>query len=61
MSWGDRTLGILLGVVIGVLIVIGFVFLGSTDTIDAPSLKGGQAEQQAPAQVPAGGGEAPAP
>ncbi len=39
MSWGDRALGIFLGLVLGILIVIGFVFFGSNSTIDAPSLK----------------------
>lgn len=48
---GDRAIGIFLGVLLGLAIVIGFVFLGSGDTIDAPSLGGGEQEQQAPAQT----------
>ncbi len=31
-------LGIVLGLVIGILIVVGFVFLGSQETIDDPSV-----------------------
>lgn len=50
---GDRAIGIALGVVLGLAIVIAFVFLGSGDTIDAPSLSGDDqpAQQQtAPAE-----------
>jgi len=61
VSWGDCTLGILLGVAIGILIVIGFVFLGSTSTIDAPSLKDHPSRQQAPPAQPAAGGKATSP
>jgi hypothetical protein len=35
---GDRAIGIVLGLVIGILIVIAFVFLGSQETIDDPSI-----------------------
>jgi hypothetical protein len=38
----DRVIGIGLGILLGLLIVIAFVFLGSGDTIDAPSLSGEQ-------------------
>jgi hypothetical protein len=37
----DRALGILIGLLLGVAIVAAFVFLGSGDTIDDPSLSGG--------------------
>lgn len=37
----DRAIGIFLGVLIGLAIVVGFVFLGSGDTIDDPDLSGG--------------------
>lgn len=37
---GDRAIGIVLGIVLGVAVVIGFVFLGSSSTVDAPSIKG---------------------
>jgi hypothetical protein len=50
----DRAIGIILGVLIGLAIVIGFVFLGSGDTIDDPDISGaggeGAIERTAPAQ-----------
>ncbi len=49
----DRALGIVLGILLGVAIVVGFVFLGSRDTIDDPGISGGgggpTTTQQAPA------------
>ena len=36
----DRAIGIILGVLIGLAIVIGFVFLDSGDTIDDPDISG---------------------
>jgi len=36
----DRAIGIALGLLLGLAIVIGFVFLGSKDTIDDPSISG---------------------
>jgi hypothetical protein len=54
----DRAIGIFIGVLLGLAIVIGFVFLGSGDTIDDPSLSGGgEPQQEAPAVAP----EQPAP
>jgi len=38
LDWRDRTLGIVIGVVIGVGVVVAFVFLLSEQTVDAPSL-----------------------
>lgn len=38
MSRTDRLIGIVLGLIVGVVAVILFVFLGSGETIDAPSL-----------------------
>ncbi|MCB0875024.1 MAG: hypothetical protein R2718_01885 [Solirubrobacterales bacterium] len=38
MSRTDRTIGIVLGLVIGLVALILFVFGGSGQTIDAPSL-----------------------
>jgi hypothetical protein len=38
---GDRAIGIALGIVLGVAIILLFLFLGSRDTIDEPSLSGG--------------------
>ena len=43
----DRAIGIALGILLGLAIVIAFVFLGSGDTIDAPSLSGSEEEQPA--------------
>lgn len=53
----DRVVGIVLGVLLGLAIVIGFLFLGSRDTIDDPSISG----EATPAQTqPAPqGGERP--
>jgi hypothetical protein len=49
----DRTIGVVLGLLLGIAIVIAFVFFGSGETIDAPSLSGeGEQTQTAPA-VPA--------
>ena len=45
----DRVIGIALGILLGLAIVIGFVFFGSGDTIDAPSLSG-EGEQPARTQ-----------
>lgn len=39
-------IGIALGILIGILIVVGFVFLGSGDTIDDPSLSGEATQEQ---------------
>ena len=51
MRLTDRAIGIALGVLLGLAIVIAFVFFGSGDTIDAPSLSGDDGpEQQAPAE-----------
>jgi hypothetical protein len=38
MSRSDRLIGILLGIVVGVAALIFFIFLGSSGSIDAPSL-----------------------
>lgn len=44
MSRSDRLIGIVLGLVVGIVALIIFVFLGSGDTIDAPSLEGAGAQ-----------------
>ena len=41
MSWGDRAIGIALGLILGIAAVILFVFLGSEETIDDPSIDHG--------------------
>jgi hypothetical protein len=46
----DRAVGILLGILLGLAIIIGFLFLGSRSTIDAPSLSGGSGQTQTQAQ-----------
>lgn len=38
MSRTDRAIGIVLGIVVGLIALVLFVFLGSTSSIDAPSL-----------------------
>ena len=59
----DRVVGIVLGILLGLAIVIGFVFLGSRDTIDDPSISGGatptqtQPAPQAPGSPPLTGTE----
>ena len=52
MSRSDRLIGIALGLVVGVVALILFVFLGSGGTIDAPSLDEATTTQS----QPAGGG-----
>jgi hypothetical protein len=37
---GDRAIGIALGILLGIAIILLFLFLGSRDTIDEPSLSG---------------------
>ena len=51
MSWGDRTVGILLGLALGIAIVAIFVFVFSEETIDNAGLEGNggaAAEQSVP-------------
>ena len=46
MRWRDRVIGIVLGLILGVGIVTGFVFIYSEETVDAPSISaegGGEA------------------
>jgi hypothetical protein len=42
---GDRAIGIVLGIVLGVAVILLFLFLGSRNTIDEPSLSGGTSSQ----------------
>jgi ABC-type Mn2+/Zn2+ transport system permease subunit len=37
----DRAIGIVLGVALGVAVILLFLFLGSRDAIDEPSISGG--------------------
>jgi len=46
VRWRDRVIGIVLGLILGVGIVTGFVFIYSEETVDAPSISaegGGEA------------------
>lgn len=45
MRRGDRTIGILAGIVLGLIVVALFVFVFSEETVDAPSID----ERTAPA------------
>ncbi len=49
----DRVVGIALGVVLGLAVIVLFLFLGSRNTIDEPSLSGGATTQTQPAAPPA--------
>jgi hypothetical protein len=55
----DRAIGIAVGILLGLAIVIGFVFLGSGDTIDDPSLSGDEPAQERPATTGPAGDEQP--
>jgi hypothetical protein len=37
---GDRAIGIVLGLVLGIAVILLFLFLGSRNTIDEPSISG---------------------
>jgi hypothetical protein len=39
----DRAIGIALGIVLGLVVIVLFLFLGSRNTIDEPSISGGTA------------------
>jgi hypothetical protein len=41
MSWRDRIIGIVLGVILGIGVVVFFVFVYSGETVDAPSISDG--------------------
>jgi hypothetical protein len=38
VTWGDRAIGIGLGLLLGIVAVVLFVFLGSEETIDDPQI-----------------------
>jgi hypothetical protein len=58
---GDRAIGIALGILLGIAVIVLFLFLGSRNTIDQPSLSGGITSQTVtqPAGPPKQGGKAP--
>jgi uncharacterized membrane protein required for colicin V production len=47
MSRGDRALGIVLGIIVGLAIVAVFVFVFSEDTIDSSQLEVEPAQEEA--------------
>jgi hypothetical protein len=50
VTWGDRAIGIGLGLILGIVAVVLFVFLGSEETIDDPQIDRGPAPIERPAQ-----------
>jgi hypothetical protein len=49
----DRAVGIALGVLLGLVIIVLFLFLGSRSTIDEPSISGGTTQTVTqPATIP---------
>jgi len=46
MSRTDRLIGIVLGILVGLVVLILFVLLGSEETIDSPSIDAPPAEQE---------------
>jgi hypothetical protein len=59
VRWRDRVIGIVLGLILGVGIVTGFVFIYSEETVDAPSIsaEGGGGEGRGEVQ----GSDSPSP
>lgn len=50
---GDRAIGIALGIALGIAVILLFLFLGSRDTIDEPSISGGATQTATqPATIP---------
>jgi hypothetical protein len=50
---GDRAIGIVLGIVLGIAVILLFLFLGSRSTIDQPSISGGTTRTATqPATIP---------
>lgn len=50
---GDRAIGILLGIALGIAVILLFLFLGSRNTIDQPSISGGTSQTATqPATIP---------
>jgi uncharacterized membrane protein required for colicin V production len=42
----DRALGIFLGILLGLAVIILFLFLGSRGAIDTPDISGGETQEQ---------------
>jgi hypothetical protein len=50
---GDRAIGIALGIALGIAVILLFLFLGSRNTIDEPSISGGTTQTVTrPATIP---------
>jgi hypothetical protein len=57
---GDRAIGIALGILLGVAVILLFLFLGSRNTIDEPSISGGTTHTASqPATIPEQGSPNP--
>lgn len=53
MPRGDRLLGVVIGIVLGLAILAVFVFVFSGDTVDAPSIdQGAPAEERSAEPTP---------
>jgi hypothetical protein len=50
----DRAIGIVLGILLGLAVIILFLFLGSRSTIDEPSISGGATQTQTQPASPPG-------
>ena len=50
----DRAIGIILGILLGIVVILLFLFLGSRSTIDAPSLSGNATQTQTQPAAPLG-------
>lgn len=57
----DRAIGIALGIVLGIAVILIFLFLGSRNTIDEPSLSGDATQTQTQAAPQTSTGKAKAP
>lgn len=52
MSRGDRLLGVVIGIVLGLAILAVFVFVFSGDTVDAPSIDRGAPTERSTEPAP---------
>ena len=52
MSRGDRAIGIVAGLVLGLIVIALFVFVFSEDTVDAPSIDDATPTETAPPAPP---------
>ncbi len=52
MPRGDRLLGVVIGIVLGLAILAVFVFVFSGDTVDAPSIDQGAPPERSAEQPP---------